>query len=182
MQPRFIKPRNADFRARAKSTLRQAEQTEYKIEKITRELSQHKTTNNNSGSTLGNNLNDLRWVFWFLLAVLVDICPMFCFANVAKSAVLTLRNDRTVAPIVAPLKIEPYAYEELELTLTIAAEINSNQYGEKPSVRAVMIQHSIRHDRAKIIFEQLTDMNVVLRDGQRFIRIQNKTQCQEQPA
>lgn len=176
----------ADYRARAKSTLRQAEQTEYKIEKLTHELKKHKTTSSNSGSTLANNLSSARWLFWALLAALIDLCPMLCFANSAKKIIevefttterATNRNNQTVAPQAAPFTSEPSVYEEL--TLTIATEINSNQYGEKPSVRAVMIQHSIRHDRAKIIFEQLTEMNVVKRDGQRFIRIQK---AQEQPA
>lgn len=167
---------NADYRARAKSTLRQAEQTEYKIEKLTREISQHKTTGNNSGSTLANNLSESRWIFWALLAALIDLCPMLCFAN-ATNKTATIRKNQTVAPQPAPtLKTnEPAIYEEL--ALTIAEEINNNQYGEKPSVRAVMMQHNIRHDRAKLIFEQLSHMNVVKRDGQRFIRIQ-KTQEQ----
>lgn len=167
---------NADYRARAKSTLRQAEQTEYKIEKLTREISQHKTTGNNSGSTLANNLSVSRWIFWALLAALIDLCPMLCFANVTNKTA-TIRKNQTVAPQPAPtLKTnEPAIYEEL--ALTIAEEINNNQYGEKPSVRAVMMQHNIRHDRAKLIFEQLSHMNVVKRDGQRFIRIQ-KTQEQ----
>lgn len=168
-----------DFRARAKSTLREAEQTEYKIEKLTREISQHKTIGNNAGSTLGNNLNNLRWAFWALLATLIDICPMLCFANVSKSAIPTNRKNQTAA--LQPASIlktnEPAIYEEL--ALTIAEEINNNIYGEKPSVRAVMMQHNIRHDRAKLIFEQLTHMNVVKRNGQRFIRIQK---TQEQPA
>lgn len=167
---------NADYRARAKSTLRQAEQTEYKIEKLTREISQHKTAGNNSGSTLANNLNESRWIFWALLAALIDLCPMLCFANVTNKTA-TIRKNQTVAPQPATtLKTnEPAIYEEL--ALTIAEEINNNQYGEKPSVRAVMMQHNIRHDRAKLIFEQLSHMNVVKRDGQRFIRIQ-KTQEQ----
>ncbi len=173
---------DADFRARAKSTLREAEQTEYKIEKLTREISQHKTIGNNAGSTLANNLSDSRWVFWALLAALIDICPMLCFANVAKKIIAvdvstteraTIRNNQTVAP----LTTEPSIYDEL--ALTIADEINSNQYGDKPSVRAVMIAHGIRHDRVKLIFDQLTEMNVVIREGQRFKRIQRTP---EQPA
>lgn len=168
----------ADYRARAKSTMRQAEQTEYKIEKLTREISQHKTTGNNSGSTLASNLSDLRWVFWALLAALIDLCPMLCFANITTA---TIQKNQTAAPQpAATLKInEPAIYEEL--AFTIANEINNNQYGEKPSVRAVMMQHNIRHDRARIIFEQLRHMNVVKRDGQRFTRTEN-TQTQEQTA
>lgn len=171
-----------DFRARAKSTLRQAEQTEYKIEKLTRELSQFKSISNNAGSTLANNLNTMRWFLWVLLAALVDICPMICFSNTTKNNIATIQNDQTVAPQPAPtLKTnEPAIYEEL--ALTIADEISSNQYGDKPSVRAVMMQHNIRHDRAKTIFEQLAHMNIVKRDGQRFTRIKNPLNAQEQSA
>ncbi len=162
---------DADFRARAKSTLREAEQTEYKIEKLTREISQHKTVGNNAGSTLANNLSDLRWFFWALLAALIDICPMLCFANVAKK-IIEIDPTTTADP-------QPVISVHEELTITIAEEINSGIYGDKPSVRAVMVQHSIRHDRAKLIFDQLTELNVVIRDGQRFKRIQRTP---EQPA
>ena len=176
---------NADFRARAKSTLREAEQTEYKIEKLTREISQHKTIGNNAGSTLANNLSDARWVFWALLAALIDICPMLCFANVAKKIIdidlvtterATNRNNQTVAPQHAPSN---KVTNTDELTPKISEEIHNGMYGDKPSVRAVMIKHGIRHDRVKIIFDQLAEMNVIIREGQRFKRIQR---AQEQPA
>ena len=177
----------ADFRARAKSTLREAEQTEYKIEKLTSELSRHKTTSNNAGSTLANNLNNLRWAFWALLAALIDICPMLCFANITKKNTEaekpTIRKNQTVAPqpTPTPKAIDPDLIT-YNLMQKIEEEIDANKYGDKPSIRSVMTEHNIRHDRAKEIFEHLTNMHIIKREGQRFIRIQKSNDRQEQPA
>jgi hypothetical protein len=170
----------AEFRARAKSTLRQAEQTEYKIEKLTREISQFKITSNNAGSTIANNLSFLRWFFWGLLAALIDICPMLCFANITPTKPMYWERGSRHELISEEVKnIITEKTVHCELAITVAEEIKANKYGEKPSVRAVMTAHNIRHDRAKLIFDQLTEMKIVTREGQRFKRIQH---TQEQPA
>ncbi len=199
-----------NFTGRANRTLTQAKQTRSAITQIEREIAQQKNSNpssQKSGVAIANNLAEYRWALWFLLAAMIDIIPMICFAivkaeadkettesnvkndtnNDTRNVADTIKNnngkgwkpvpqqDATISSIVA---------EQDELTETIATEIDANHYGDKPSQRNVMKQHNLRHERTKLIFEQLVQMDVIQPQGNRYIRtqLQIQTKAQEQSA
>lgn len=109
---------SANYTGRANRTLNQAKQTQAAIARIETEIEHLKNSDissKKSGATIANHLDQYRWILWALLAAMIDLIPMRCFAiangqntakknqkiatqNVAKNVTATIQNSRTVAP------------------------------------------------------------------------------------
>lgn len=195
-----------NFTGRANRTLTQAKQTQNAIKNLEREIKQLKNSapsSEKSGSAIANYMDEYRWILWILLAGMVDRIPMICFAivktengaktlksnvtndsnNVTESVADTVKNNNGKGWQPAPQQDATFlsiVAEHDSLTETIAAEIDSDLYGDKPSLRNVMKQHNLRHERTKLIFEQLVNMDVIQPQGNRYIRTQLQAQIKTQ--
>lgn len=186
-----------NFTGRANRTLIQAKQTQSAIMRLEKEIKHLKNANpssQKSGSAIANKLSEWRWGLWAMLAAMIDTIPMICFSIVSKSnednvsgnVTETIQDNQSTSPQPAQQQDATILriIENDDLTETISSEIAANVYGDKPSLRNVMKQHSLRHERTKHIFEQLVQMGTLQPQGNRFIRTQINAEksTQEQPA
>lgn len=168
------------YRARASRLLATAEQQDETRATILRELNTYTTTAGNAGTALANGLSGWRWMLWALLALLVDLCPMLCFAHVAQTVSATVTTDKQQPE--TPAQQQPKAApaqaatpETHPATDHIQARI---QTGEEPTVRSFIGTEfngkKLRHADLTQIFSSLEQRGVIARQGARYIRTQQE--------
>lgn len=200
-----------NFTGRANRTLVQAKQTQAAIQQVELDITQLKNSNpssQKSGSAIANILAEWRWGLWALLAAMIDVIPMLCFAMVKLKSdqfqeVLTLAA--TLQETLQP-SFQESLQESLEPTLQLAAtpetltplldklyqDILKGEWGQIIPMKRIMAKHNVRHEQLKPIFDQLIRLNIIERQGNRFIRRQThihpnnkahtQTKVQEQSA
>jgi len=184
----------ANYTGRANKTLAAAAITQAAIneeEASLKQLTDQQPSSKKSGSAIANILGHGRWALWLFLAIMVDLIAVLCFAivknelekNAARPLYPTPREMKKAVLAATPsVVIKPFKTlsENDALTATIANKIISNIYGDMPSQQAVMNDHKIRHDRAKAIFKELQQMQIVEWTGTRFKRLNNEFTQQKQ--
>lgn len=169
------------YRARAARLLRQAQQQDETRAEILHELNrlnhQASTSSSNAGTALANGLSDWRWLLWVLLAQLVDLCPMLCFAHVARSFTPVQRTTdttETAAETTAttqpkPAPALPATAETHPATEHVQARIIN---GETPAMRSFIGNEfngkKLRHADLTQIFTTLEQRGIIRRQGNRF--------------
>lgn len=66
--------------------LKKANAINTQIENATQNLENTQIDKSTAGNTLGRALDGKRWVVWFVIAVIIDLCPLICFASIAGSS------------------------------------------------------------------------------------------------
>lgn len=180
-----------NFRQRALETMDKVALLNIKVEALT---NKPPTIQSQSSATaLGNTFAENRWYFWTALAVLVDGCPLACFAivsmrnpdkkNVFSQETLALINSDEVKetrqalhklyeknPLEAQKKILAKT-SNAELKEAITKGIKAKRWGEKPAIRNVIADTKTRHEAVKPIFEQLVKEGILKMNGNRFERV-----------
>lgn len=173
------------YRTRAARLLRQAQQQDDTRAQILRELNslnhQTSTSSSNAGTALANGLSGWRWLLWVLLAQLVDLCPILCFAHVARSftpaqrtadttettSATTAETPATTQPKPAPAL--PATAETHPATEHIQERISN---GEAPAMRSFIGTEfngkKLRHADLTQIFTTLEQRGIIRRQGNRF--------------
>lgn len=126
----------------------------------------------NSGATLEGNTGDWLWV---VLAALVDVCPLLCFAVVSlegKSASVSkpknetaTKENKTVKNESSQAPAKSSKQQKQEQDKQIMVKILNGHYGNEPGVRDVMRQNDIKsHPRIDAIFGKLKQANKIKQD------------------
>lgn len=159
--------RENGYRQRAERLLNKATRLSDERDLLISKKIHHISTN--AGNTLANDLGENRYVLWSVLAILVDGCPMACFALVSLKAKPTQQSmtAKTLTPPTNAARAEnnDALFEEL------ANEIAAGKYGDKPAMRNIITEKKIRHATAKEIFERLVDENIIKQVGNRFEKV-----------
>lgn len=159
--------RENGYRQRAERLLNKATRLSDERDLLISKKRHHISTN--AGNTLANDLGENRYVLWSVLAILVDGCPMACFALVSLKGKPTqqLITPKTLTPSTNAARAEnnDALFEEL------ANEIAAGKYGDKPAMRNIITEKKIRHATAKEIFERLVSENIIKQVGNRFERV-----------
>lgn len=160
--------RETDYRQRAERLLNKATRLTHERDRLISKTISHTSTN--AGNTLANDLGENRYVLWSVLAILVDGCPMACFALVSLK---TTTPGKTLAPIKAALPPTNAARADNldELYEELASEISAGKYGDKPAIRNIITDKRIRHATAKKLFDRLVTNNILEVAGNRFVRV-----------
>ena len=173
------------YRARSARLLRQAQQQDDTRAQILRELNslnnQTSTSSSNAGTALANGLSGWRWLLWALLALLVDLCPMLCFAHVARTvtpaqhttdSTETTNATATATPATTqpkPAPSLPATAETHPATEHIQERISN---GEAPAMRSFIGTEfngkKLRHADLTQIFTTLEQRGIIRRQGNRF--------------
>lgn len=163
------KDRENGYRQRAERLLNKATRLSHERDRLISQKIKHISTN--TGNTLANDLGESRYVLWSVLAVLVDGCPMACFALVSLKAKPTRTiNNETQKPQLPP-KSAARAENNDALYEELSNEIASGKYGDKPAMRNIITEKKIRHATAKELFERLVSENIIKQVGNRFERV-----------
>ena len=157
--------RENGFRTRAGSLLNKAE----RLSQERQFLISQKTTrqSDNSGTTLANDLGDQRYVLWTVLAVLVDGCPMVCFAVLSAG-----QRNKAIQPISknlpTPIRRDAPTDDNETLYAEIATELKAGRWGNKPAMRNVITDKKIRHALAREFFDRYVVDGTLTLNGARF--------------
>lgn len=158
------------YRARAERLLNKADHLSQELDTLLNTRLIHTSTQ--AGNTLANDLGHNRYGLWVLMAVIIDGCPMACFALVS------LKGKQESTPLPHPIKKPSQQFASTESThdtndlyQALATEIQTGKWGEKPAMRNIIIDKKIRHSTAKDLFEQLVKNGVLKQNGNRFERI-----------
>lgn len=124
----------------------------------------------NAGSTLATALGQHRYILWSTLALLLDGCPMVCFAIVnLQPRPRTTPTAIEKPPVATPS--EPAHEPEHEMYAEIAREIKAGRWGDKPALRNVITDKKIRHATAKDFFQRYLADGTLTKSGTRFERV-----------
>ncbi len=168
------------YRSRAARMLAEPKQQDETRARILRELNTYTTTAGSAGTALANGLSDWRFLLWALLALLVDLCPMLCFAHVARTVTPAQHTTKTAAETPAKNQQNPApalaaTHETHPATDYLQARIAS---GEEPTVRAFIgtefAGKKLRHADLTQIFSNLEQRGVIARQGNRYFRTQQE--------
>lgn len=118
-------------------------------------------------------------VIWYVYAILIDLCPLLCFAALGilnQSSVVTKQDKRSTSEAVREHieVVEVRSIFKDELYAVVANEISAGFYGERPSQRKVKERHNFNSNpRVKKLFDQLEENGVIARDdsGRTYRRI-----------
>jgi hypothetical protein len=158
-----------NFRQRAERLLNKADRLSQERNELANQKSHH--TSNNSGTTLANDLGESRYVLWTVLAVLVDGCPMACFAILSASGKRTEQSK----PAIKISQVTNKSFVDIgdsdALYELLASEIKAGIWGEKPAMRNIITTKRIRHSAAKEAFDLLVENKVLKQNGNRFERV-----------
>jgi hypothetical protein len=158
-----------NFRQRAERLLNKADRLSQERNELANQKSHH--TYNNSGTTLANYLGESRYVLWTVLAVLVDGCPMACFAILSASGKRTEQSK----PAIKISQVTNKSFADIgdsdALYELLASEIKAGIWGEKPAMRNIITTKRIRHSAAKEAFDLLVENKVLKQNGNRFERV-----------
>jgi len=158
------------YRARAERLLNKADRLSQELDLLLNTRLTH--TSQKAGNTLANDLGQDRYGLWVLMAVIIDGCPMACFALVS------LKGKQESTPLPHPIKKPAPQIANTESTpnthdlyQALAEEIQAGTHGEKPAMRNIIADKKIRYTTAKDLFEQLVKNGVLKQNGNRFERI-----------
>ena len=156
--------------------LRQAKGATKLAQQAASELLTMKPQEKSSGEELASLAGDNRWLLWYTLAALVDVCALLCFAvlgvdrkNVLSSGVLkkgveTETETETQTQTQTQTTAKPRKAIDPEKIVLIKQQIKNGHFGKKPGVRAVMKEHHITsHKVVSSIYQDLEADNVVKR-------------------
>ena len=159
--------RENGYRQRAERLLNKATRLSDERDLLISKKINHVSTN--AGNTLANDLGENRYVLWSVLAILVDGCPMACFALVSLKAKPSQQiiTQKALTPPTNAARAEnnDALFEEL------SNEISAGKYGDKPAMRNIITEKKIRHATAKEVFERLVDENIIKQVGNRFEKV-----------
>jgi len=137
-------------------------------------LSSIQTTTKTAGASLAAFTGELRWGLWFVMAALVDICALLCFA-VTNSYCSSVKISKTSIKHNKQKKIKQAVINE-GIDEVIKNEIINGKFGMSPRVRSVMTEHKKGHSFIKNIFEDLIAMGVLERiEGGRTFNLVEQT-------
>ncbi len=141
--------------ARAKAIL--------KLEKI-------KAVPSNAGSALVALMGEYRWLVWYVLAGLVDVCALLCFSVLAVGkqtqvlATLKTKKQLKQTGVAQTNKSKQTQIDKTELTEKIKEDITSGIFGKSPGVRRVMEAFNIKtHSVVAGVFGQLEEAGLIRR-------------------
>lgn len=171
-----------NYRARANRTQIKIDRKTEQRTQLIQQISQHQTTAGNAGQALGNNLSHLRWILWFLMALIVDACPIICFSAVAQLLQQPPETDSNTHknPVTKPATESRKPAPELAATPeTAEAEHPATNWikqliinGEKPATRTFIglefADKKLRHGDLKQIFATLEQRGIIRKNGQSF--------------
>ncbi len=151
--------------------LRQAKQATAMAQQAAQKLQSIPTPTQSSGATLAGNTGGWLWV---VLAALVDMCPLLCFAvislegkpaSVLKPKIETPTTENKTVKNENSLK--PYTNKQIKHAQDnrIMVEILTGVYGNEPGVREVMRKNDIKsYPRMDAIFSTLKEANKIKQD------------------
>ncbi len=151
--------------------LRQAKKATKSAQQAASELLTIKIQTKSSGEELAVLAGEHRWLLWYTLAALVDVCALLCFAvlgvageSVSDVGVLTQGVEtQTPSPAPAPAPTPRQVIDPLKIEL-IKQQIVGGHFGNNPGVRAVMREHGISsHKVVSGIYQDLEAVNVIKR-------------------
>ncbi|WP_396586434.1 hypothetical protein [Bermanella sp. R86510] len=116
-----------------------------------------------TGTALATDLGESRYALWTVLAVLVDGCPMACFALISLKTPYTKTAENKI-----PTSNAARPQDTEELYQQLASEIQSGLWTSKPAIRNIITSKRIRHQTAKDLFDRLVEENVLVRNGNRY--------------
>jgi uncharacterized protein YpmS len=156
----------------------------------------------NSGSALVDLAGNYRWLVWYTLAALVDVCALLCFAVLAvgkNKEVLqtqtvkvqtntqtqttkhtlkqTIDSQTQAGPTNEQTAREVTANKKAEQAQEVKRQILSGFFGDEPGVRKVMEHFSIKtHSVVAAIFEELASSGDVRRheNGKKWLLVQKQ--------
>jgi hypothetical protein len=120
-----------------------------------------------SGATLAEFSGQSRWGLWYAIAVLVDLCPLLCFAITVTPQNKRDLKTKAVSKIETPKKeaIEKPQNKKQDMAQKIAVikkRISAGDFGETPGVRQVMRETGIKSNPLiKTAFNELEAANIV---------------------
>jgi hypothetical protein len=157
-----------NFRQRAERLLNKADRLSQERNELANQKYHH--TSKDSGTTLANDLGESRYVLWTVLAVLVDGCPMACFAILSAPGKRTEQSKPAIKISQVNNKIFADINNPHALYETLASEIKAGIWGDKPAMRNIITTKRIRHSAAKEAFDLLVENKVLKQNGNRFER------------
>ncbi|MEH6345021.1 MAG: hypothetical protein V7785_08050 [Bermanella sp.] len=123
-----------------------------KLEKIN-------ATPTNAGSALVALMGEYRWLVWYVLAGLVDVCALLCFSVLAVCKQTQTQKVKKQFKKTAVVQIKQYKQtqtDKLELAEKIKQDIIGGVFGDSPGVRRVMEAFNVKtHSVVAGVFGQL---------------------------
>lgn len=165
--------------------LEQAQTLADKRQQQVAELSQVEATTKSSSTALAMATGEYRWALWWILAALIDLCPLLVFAVLAGQKpplqpAATAQTPQTTAAK-QPRLANP-APVNTPSVRTIKARIRSHELGDALGIRAAMRTfQTTNYPRTKQAFDELIDEGFLERDGKLFRYAPTPSQHKEQP-
>ena len=147
-------------------------------EKALLKLENIKAAPTNASSALVALMGEYRWLVWYVLAGLVDVCALLCFSVLAvnKNTVQTVQkqNSRTqntkkqhkhtCSVQTKPNNQTQTRIKQTELTEKIKQDIIDGVFGDSPGVRRVMEAFNVKtHSVVAGVFGQLEEVGKIKR-------------------
>ncbi len=147
-----------------------------------------------SGSALVGLVGNYRWMVWYTLAALVDVCALLCFAvlavsknkQVLQTQLATNTQTQTAKQTLGQTEAEPTneqtstevtATKKSEQATEVKRQILSGAFGDEPRVRRVMDHFQIKtHSVVAGIFDDLARSGDVKRheNGRTWLLVQKQ--------
>ncbi len=121
----------------------------------------------NAGSALVALMGEYRWLVWYVLAGLVDVCALLCFSVLAVNKKTVQKQNthvqntkkqykQTCSVQTKPNKQTQTRIKQTELTEKIKQDIIGGVFGDSPGVRRVMEAFNVKtHSVVAGVFGQL---------------------------
>lgn len=163
--------------------LEQAQTLADKRQQQLTELSQVTATGTTSSAALAMATGDYRWALWWLLAALIDLCPLLVFAILIGqtpaqrqrlASAVNRQTPQTPAQPGGPTTLNTPSVH------TIKTRIRAHELGNALGIRAAMRAFGTsNYPRTKQAFDELIDEGFLKRDGQRFWYAQTPSSFQK---
>jgi len=168
--------------------LEQAQTLADKRQRQVAELNQVPSASTSSSNALATATGEYRWALWWILAALIDLCPLLVFAVLAGQKprlqhAATAQTPQTHLPTATkqPRLANP-APVNTPSVRTIKARIRSHELGDALGIRAAMRTfQTTNYPRTKQAFDELIDEGFLERDGKLFRYAPTPSQHKEQP-
>jgi DNA primase len=153
--------RENNYRQRASRLLNKAD----RLDQQRQVLINKKPTSDkqNTGTALATDLGGNRYALWAVLAVLVDGCPMACFALISLKAPHSKTQNKP-----NPTQNAARPQDSDDLYQELATEMKSGIWTQKPAIRNVITGKRIRYETAKELFDRLVEEEILIRNGNRY--------------
>ncbi|MEY8204388.1 MAG: hypothetical protein RPR40_04860, partial [Bermanella sp.] len=165
--------RKNNYRQRAMRLLSKADRLSDERQLLIKHPIKH--TTGNSGTTLANDLGSIRYALWALMALLVDGCPMACFAILSGSGTRPIKTtlpstNKPDHPVTLMAEVTGTDDNDT-LYQEIASDLKAGRWGDKPAMRNVILDKKIRHTLAKEYFARYLVDGILTQNGSRFERV-----------